>query len=385
MITGVGTVADPFLIASSEDLAAIGTGIYLLTKRYKQTANIDWAENASTYFPPIGGGVGTAKTIFMGTYDGDNFSISNLLIDQPGDTYVGMFAYSAYSYLKNIHLINVTVNGLSYVGGLAGYAGSNYITDNCSVTGRVTGSTYIGGLIGVISGKSVTYCTADVNVIGNTSVGGLFGQTETAGRVQDCSSHGSVVCNSSLGGGLSGSLIASKISQCYSTCAVSGSGAGGRLGGLVGEVATGGIVSDCYARGSITSTDVTNAGYVGGIAGTNFGTLINCYSTGSIIATGYLGGIAAYNGLTITNCFWDLETSGYTLQTADAGLMKTTAEMYAIATFYPSWNIVTTVTYDNSIWFIGPDYPRLATEYILARLIVSAVKTGTSIHISWTY
>lgn len=385
ILAGSGTLADPFLVACSEDLAAIGTGIYLLTKVYRQTADIDWADNINTYFPPIGGGVGTAYTSFVGTYDGGGFSISNLLINQPGDTYVGLFAYVGYSYFRNIHLINVTVNGLSYVGGLAGYIATNYVTDNCSVTGNVTGTgQYVGGLIGLNSGRKVSYCNTDVNVIGNTCVGGLIGQAQSSGGASDCHSHGSVVCNTSLGGGLVGALVSSEISGCYSTCAISSSAASARIGGAVGEVGTGGIASNCYARGNVTCPGATC--YVGGLVGTNFGILTNCYATGIISHYGSFSGIAAYNGLTITDCFWDLETSGYAFQDANAGLMKTTAEMYDIITFSPTWDIVLVGVFSASIWFIDADYPKLAIEYVLVSpKALVAKKSGSVIHVSWAY
>ena len=91
-------------------------------------------------------------------------------------------------------------------------------------------------------------------------------------------------------GGLVGQSWNSNISNCYSTGIVSSSSSDGntRAGGIVGQN-SGSIISNCY---SICTVSAFGYSYVGGIIGTNNGTVSNCYSTGAVSARIYVGGIA---------------------------------------------------------------------------------------------
>lgn len=73
-----------------------------------------------------------------------------------------------------------------------------------------------------------------------------------------------------------------------------------------------GTIINCYSTGTVTA--VGRMAYAGGIAGQNYGTIENCYNTGTIKSTidsvvfssftaiSYSGGIAGYNFRTISNC-----------------------------------------------------------------------------------
>ena len=59
-----------------------------------------------------------------------------------------------------------------------------------------------------------------------------------------------------------------------------------------------GTIENCYNTGTVTGS------YSGGIAGRNFGTITNCYNTGTVTGTENPGGIVGWNsGGTITNCY----------------------------------------------------------------------------------
>jgi len=167
-------------------------------------------------------------------------------------------------------------------------------------------------------------------------------------------------------------------------------GDGGHIGALVGL--NGGTISACYSTGDIRGRIIVgglvghNAGRYkaeynndpekiinsystanifcqwqwescGGLVGGNGGTIINCYSTGSVSETGFrLGGFVGHGG-GVVNSFWDIETSGQSQSYGGKG--KTTAEMKMASTYY-GWGGCG----NEGVWTIdeGSDYPRLAWE-----------------------
>lgn len=66
-------------------------------------------------------------------------------------------------------------------------------------------------------------------------------------------------------------------------------------------------VTDCISNVTVTATGKMDALYAGSIAGSNDGSIFNCYATGKIESTAIvedvdLGGIAGFNGSRIANC-----------------------------------------------------------------------------------
>jgi hypothetical protein len=179
------------------------------------------------------------------------------------------------------------------------------------------------------------------------------------------------VVNVNITGGLGvGGLVGSNsgtVTQCYSTGAISG---GSRVGGLVGWNYYSGTVAQCYSTGTVRGTD-----YVGGLVGDNFyGTVTQCFSSGAVKRTGQyssVGGLVGYNTPKlgrVTGCFWDIQTSGQA--TSGGGTGRTTAQMQTAKTFLDAgWDFVgETKSGPANIWRIleGKDYPRLGWELIPA-------------------
>ena len=85
-------------------------------------------------------------------------------------------------------------------------------------------------------------------------------------------------------GGIAGNNQGTII-NCYTTGIMNGSGFGENcVGGIVGV--NSGSISYCYSTASVSSSDVTGASYIGGIVGYNFGNVLNCFSTGIVSAFG---------------------------------------------------------------------------------------------------
>ncbi len=110
----------------------------------------------------------------------NNLTVKNITVNAPGENTVG--AVSGNGAMTNVHVVNATVNGGKYVGGICG-KGSSFV--NCSIKdSTVTGSDKtVGGLAGYSIGDpnpaTVTGNTVEnVTVTGTYNVGGLLGQAQ---------------------------------------------------------------------------------------------------------------------------------------------------------------------------------------------------------------
>ena len=242
--------------------------------------------------------IGTSHNSFTGTFDGQGYEIRDLFINRPDEMYVGLFGVVGEGgVVQNTGVVNATVTGYEYVGGLmGGNAGSvtnSYFTGSVSNSG---GQGWVGGLVGE-NGGTVSNSYSTGNVIGVAEVGGLVG--ENMGTV----------------------------SNSYCTGNVAGAA---DVGGLVGEHEQN-TISNCYATGNVTGNC-----RVGGLVGQNHaGTVCNSYSTGSVAGAADVGGLVGRKQdeeeSTVSNSFWDTETSGQA--TSYGGTGKNTTEMQDIATF----------------------------------------------------
>ena len=148
-------------------------------------------------------------------------------------------------------------------------------------------------------------------------------------------------------GQLVGLAHSTEIINCYAT---SGTVTGNRnVGGLVGYL---------YGYASITNSysnvdNVTGSSfYIGGLAGyIENSTILNSYSTGSVVSTSYRGGLVGPGGGTITDSFYDKTTSGQS--DTGRGIGKTTAEMKTEATFTDTTTTGLSTSWDfDTIWNI---------------------------------
>ena len=92
--------------------------------------------------------IGTKDNPFKGTFDGGDYTISNLVVE--GENNVGLFGYADNATIKNVKLENVNVKGTDCVGAIAGQVYSTSLIDNCHVSGsiKVEGQTNVGGIVG---------------------------------------------------------------------------------------------------------------------------------------------------------------------------------------------------------------------------------------------
>jgi hypothetical protein len=166
---------------------------------------------------------------FTGSFDGQGHEIRDLFINRPIESPVGLFGLAGEgAVIKDVGMVDVTVTGYYYVGGLIGY-NNGAVTDSYS-TGDVSGvAGMAGGLVGRNSGTlSNSYSTASVTSI--VSVGGLVADNWD-GTVSNSYSTGSVIGSTCVGG-----LVAynywGTVTDSYSSSSVTGDE---EVGGLVGR------------------------------------------------------------------------------------------------------------------------------------------------------
>lgn len=144
---------------------------------------------------------------------------------------------------------------------------------------------------GVFDGKGFTI--NGVYVSSTDSSSGLF-DTINGGTVRNLGVTKSAFYSSEyIAAPVAGVVSGGTVTNCYSYGTIIASDA---AGGIVGT--NSGTVEKCYAAGTVISS--VNGG---GIAGANNSTVQNCYSTATVSVGSYGGGIVGRNSGTITNCY----------------------------------------------------------------------------------
>jgi hypothetical protein len=324
--------ADYIQINDSEDLKKIGNDdAYPLNEKYALAANItltNWTPIGSEDHPFTGTLAGNNKTITLGSfYSGaatanylgvfayvDGATISDLAVNS------GTFNHAS------------DADSTIYVGAVAGYAKDSRLSNITVASGSLTFSANavvnVGGIIGCGVDSEITNSRAstpiNITANGNSGVGGIAGSIKSSttlkAKVRDSSSTGAVTLAWQNGGatdygmiyvgGIAGDSAFSEyggtsyygglFENCYSTGAVTCNSVGSPyVGGIVGYSYASSQIKACYATGAITAT-ATSTGYVGGIAGNNSSTstIENSYTKGNVTLTGpgHIGGIAGQNG-----------------------------------------------------------------------------------------
>ena len=344
-LAGSGTAADPYRVTTAQEFASLSWYPDILDKYITLTADLNL--NGIAVYPI--GDLGT----FKGVFDGKGHTLSNIVINQPGGEYVGVFAYvGPGGQIRNLGVINANIQGYRFVGGIAGRI-SGAMIDSCWATGSVSGIERVGGLAGLSENNANTSCHTTISVSGSDSVGGLIGEGY-GGTITTCYATGSVNGNNYVGGliGYNGSTLTSS----YATGTVTGTG--WEAGGLAGF--NWGDIEFCYATGPVNGNSS-----VGGLLGMNSAFVFYCYAAGSVNGNSNVGGLVGYGRGSTDYSFWDIQTSGQTTS-ADDGIGKTTAEMKTLSTFTAAgWDFSTTDGDPADWWMPANSYPQLAWQSII--------------------
>ncbi|SFR65038.1 M26 family metallopeptidase [Anaeromicropila populeti] len=338
--TGAGTKEDPYVIMTATQLINIRYELnaYFVLGADIDLEGIDWI--------PLGG----VELPFTGSFDGNGYTISNLLIQQTNTSYIGFFGVVKNAVIKNVTITQVTITGGSYVGGLIGLAvGEKVSVYNCNVkTGTVTGISYVGGLIGKLEGEgtaTVVNCSTFVQVsVTENYIGGLIGYMD--GTISSCYTTGNVT-GAYYVGGIAGYASNTTIEISYSAGIITGTYYVGGICGYSWSV----LVKECHVLGSISGQE-----YVAGIIGISESTsyISYCYVACKITATGtFVGGLCSTElFIEVTKSFYDGILTGVNPGLA-IDYCKLTGGMMRMST-YEGWDF-------TSVWAIdeGTSYPYL--------------------------
>lgn len=214
---GEGTVENPYLITSDEDLRCMSnlvntnmTTKMFRNKKYIQTCDIDMKDDL---FDPIGNyRSDNLDAAFVGDYDGQQYKITNL-----------------------------KVNSEKYRGGLFSLLGGK--VSNLSVYGDITGNDEVGGIAANMHGGTIINCSFN-------------------GKLSTTHKEGGVI------GGIVGHLWRTgKVENCYVNIDVNDTTAEG-TGGIAGLVNAGYedavqhiTIKKCYVTGTINSNKVLGIAY----------------------------------------------------------------------------------------------------------------------------
>jgi len=315
---GVGTAADPFVIADCSELQEIDDLTSNLSKIFVLGANIDCT---GVTFSPLK----NATTYFSGVFDGRGFEISGLSISCSTDD-CGLFARLSGATVKNLRFISpIVTSSAKYVGLIAGRGTSSLLIDNVEILGGTVTNTYAasasnhrddsfsGGILGHYSSGSgvISRVTHSMEVSGKSSTGGIVGYSTTSGTltVSDVVVSGNVAGLRNVGGiagyastgGSGNSLTVTRATVTASSV----EGLGQSIGGILGfgwNVTITDSFSSASVSGKASGTAVNvqvadgQGAYVGGIAGQISGgdsTIQDTGSTGDVFADGVDGTVVA--------------------------------------------------------------------------------------------
>ena len=255
---GLGTESSPYEIKTAEQFGQINDSNDHLDKYFKLVDNIDLSGFSGN--PAIG----TAANPFIGSFDGNGKTISNLTIHRPEGLLpeygVGLFTIGESGLVKNLTIQGASIQATGTAGILAGYNFGEI--NNCHVQGSVTvthNQQGAGGLVGENRGRIIG-SSAQGTVSGNKEIGGLVGK-----NTFDSDSEGEII-------------------DCFADVAVTG---GNYIGGLVGFNEKGDDNGEKTAKitGSYARGNVIGEWQIGGLAGANNGNILNSYAAGNVSET----------------------------------------------------------------------------------------------------
>ena len=236
---------------SSEDAPKIAIGCpENKCKGYELIENLDFNDKSEWTTGAGWQPIGEELYHFNCIFEGNNKTISNLIVNRPQSHNLGLFGIAGVdAEISNIGLPNVYIRGDNAIGGLVG---DNFgIITNSYTTGEVAYGQQVafgegeGGLVGYNKGV-VANSYSLVELFGRKHVGGLVGRNH--GKITNSYAGGNVVGSWDLGGLVGLNANRGQVTNSYATGEVRGSK---RIGGLVGWNADESQITNSYATGVV--------------------------------------------------------------------------------------------------------------------------------------
>ena len=347
---GTGTEADPYQIATAEQLAKlskdVSEGNEYQGMFFKLTENIDLSSHR---WIPIGISKWeldetTTDRWFEGFVDGNNKTIRGLIVDERTDKNAAGFFGNIRNVrggtvgAKDLIISNANIyadeEGLMELRAaiLAGLVlpnpGQQVVFENITVSGDIEiestdGFNNVGGMIGYGDGIKAIDCKAEnISISGASNSGGFIGNSGDS-VFENCEASGTISGMWALGGfvgytsttSLSDPTTQSVYKHCVADVEITGSD--WRLGGFAGYAEYGSF-DNCVAFGNVTSTVDGWEPNVGGFIGQSDNADVDSsHAAGEVISASsdYKAGgfVGNYAGGTFAGCSFDSEkNSGLT-------------------------------------------------------------------------
>lgn len=349
---------------------------------------------AGTYhgFLPIG----TSGSPFTGTFDGGNFTISNLYINRTnqngspsGYNANGLLGNvdrnAAAGFIKDLNLFNVDITGGTNVAPLIGYidsGGGAMAITNITTSGTVK-FTWSGGA-GICSGAqyNVTFtdCSTSCSItrtgtyVSGCSAGGFIAGATSVTFI-DCSASGSVIISQTEAtaddcniGGFCGSVTTCSFTGCVATGDVTvdiNTTGIVYMGGFLSRAPSGTTtITECFAYGDVTFAAAGPVS-IGGFIGHLTEEITKCGAEGDVenssadATTNYSGGFVGLcqAGTSVANCYaiGKVCEDGISHVNANIGGFVGKLDTGTIATSYSSGAVYATGTPTNGGGFGGVD------------------------------
>ena len=229
-----------YLINDERDLerlaAYVNSGHEATDKTFKQTADI----TLTAAHTSIGGYFEGNNRYFKGTYDGNNKTISKLIVNAPYSSYQGLFGYTQKAVIKNVILANCNITGKQNTGGIVGYASTSTAIENCHVNGNINATASDagahGGIVGFATATSITNCTVTGTIstsVSNDNYGGIVGAANYDVVITSCENAANISGDGQNHGGIVGrdNSGSNKFKYCLNTGVVNGNQFVGAIAG----------------------------------------------------------------------------------------------------------------------------------------------------------
>ena len=302
---GVVYDGETFAVESAEGLnwfaAYVNGGYNFAGKVVALAADVDLA---GTEWTPVG----TADNKFCGSFDGKEYTISNLVVENEGNG--AMFAYvGANTVIKNLNLKDVDVKA-KYAAALLAEANDNVAVENITVSGNVNGTAYAAGVVCLNSYSadpsiSIKDCTNNATITSQRA-GGIGAWVTANSTIENVVNNGDITGSISAAG--ISNRIAGTVKNAVNHGAIKGMGTESSAG-IAGTATAATTFEYCYNYGNVTTTkDNANSSAAGilGQAASKAAIFNYCANFGEIVAEqSYAAGIgySLYGTITANYCY----------------------------------------------------------------------------------
>ena len=196
---------------------------------------------------------------------------------------------------NNKKISGIIINRISDNIGLFGVTNQNSVIKDLTVDGSIRGGMYTGGIVGYNSGRvenTVNLASISTMSASASDTGGIVGHN-FKGTLVGNANYGKISNNSFNIGGVAGTNDGTLL-QCFNVGEISGSS---NVGGVVGANSRDGQITESFNNGKLVASN----NFVGGIVGDNKGLIANTYNAGAVTAdssataTDYFGGLVGNN------------------------------------------------------------------------------------------